>query len=155
MSEKIVESGPVSLSREDLLDFNRKFWTEEACREALFQWRWAKGYKCPECGYAEAYYHQPRHLYHCKGCGYQASLTAGTIFHRTRVPLRKWFLLIFLLARSAEGYRLYQLQDILGIGSTRTFWRMKNTIQAKLSKGNKSEKFNALVKLICNTKAKD
>ena len=140
---------------DDLLDFNSKFGTEEACREALFRWRWDKCYKCPECDHAEAYFHQPRRLFQCKGCGYQASLTTGTIFHRTRVPLRKWFLLIFLLARRAEGYRLYQLQDILEIRSTRTFWQMKKKIQEKLRKGNKSKKLRALVKLICNTKAKD
>ncbi len=144
-SEKIGETDTVSLSREDLLDFNRKYGTEEACREALFRWRLDKGYKCPECDHAEAYFHQPRRLFQCKGCGHQASLTAGTIFHRTRVPLRKWFLLIFLLARRAEGYRLYQLQDILEIRSTRTFWRMKRIIESKLKKPKDRSQLMSLI----------
>ena len=75
----------------NLLDFQNKFSTEEACQEHLFNMRWPNGYRCPRCDHNKAYFHQSRHLHQCKKCGYQASLTAGTIFHKTRTPLVKWF----------------------------------------------------------------
>ena len=80
-----------------LLQFQKKFGTEKACQKQLFRLRWPEGFKCPRCGHGEAYFHRKRHLYQCKSCGYQASLTAGTVFHKTRTPLTKWFWLILLL----------------------------------------------------------
>ena len=70
-----------------LRHFQKKFGTEKACQEQLFRLRWPEGFKCPRCGHAEAYVHRTRHLYQCKSCGYQASLTAGTVFHKTRTPV--------------------------------------------------------------------
>src|SRR5665647_3076269 len=70
-----------------LLQFQKKFGTEKACQKQLFRLRWPEGFKCPRCGQMEAYFHSKRHLYQCKSCGYQASLTAGTVFHKTRTPL--------------------------------------------------------------------
>ena len=86
-----------------LLQFQKKFGTEKACQKQLFRLRWPEGFKCPRCGQAEAYFHSKRHLYQCKSCGYQASLTAGTVFHKTRTPLTKWFWLIWLMGRQKSG----------------------------------------------------
>src|SRR5271157_3500821 len=79
-----------------LEEFQERFSTEEACQEYLFGIRWPEGYSGPRCGHDRYYFHGPRHLYECKACRYQVSLTAGTIFHGTRTPLRKWFWMIFL-----------------------------------------------------------
>lgn len=54
---------------------------------------------CPACRHRDAYELPRRHLYQCKQCGRQTSVTAGTMMHRTRVPLRKWFLTFFLVAK--------------------------------------------------------
>ena len=74
-----------------LMQFQKKFGTEKACQKHLFRLRWPEGFRCPRCQHGEAYVHRTRHLYHCKACGYQVSLTAGTVFHKTRTPLHKWF----------------------------------------------------------------
>jgi transposase-like protein len=66
-----------------LMQFQKKFSTEKACQKHLFRLRWPQGFRCPRCQHGAAYFHRTRHLYHCKACGYQASLTAGTVFHKT------------------------------------------------------------------------
>src|SRR3970282_732493 len=74
----------------DLLEFEARFSTEKACREYLFRLRWPDGFCCPRCGGRKS---GPKSdvLLECSGCGYQGSVTAGTIFQDTRKPLRLWF----------------------------------------------------------------
>ena len=72
-----------------LLALQKKFRTEKACQKHLFELRWPQGYRCPRCQHDQAYFHRPRHLNACKAGGYQTSLPAGTIFHKTRTPLRE------------------------------------------------------------------
>lgn len=71
-----------------ILEFQERFATEEACREYLFASRWPDGFVCPRCGGESAGGETSRHLWVCTGCGYQASVTAGTVMHATRQPLR-------------------------------------------------------------------
>jgi hypothetical protein len=51
----------------DILAFQRKFATEQACRKHLFKLRWPDGYRCPRCGHEKYSYHSTRRLYQCKG----------------------------------------------------------------------------------------
>ena len=74
------------------MQFQKKFGTEKACQKHLFRLRWPEGFRCPRCQHGEAYFQRSRNLYHCKACGYQASLTAGTVFHKTRTPLHQMVL---------------------------------------------------------------
>ena len=74
-----------------LAEFQVRFATENACRRYLMESRWPNGYRCPRCGHAEAYPVAGRELLQCSACRYQVSVTAGTVMHRTRVPLRDWF----------------------------------------------------------------
>jgi transposase-like protein len=69
-----------------------------------------------------------RILYQCKECGHQTSLTANTVFQRTRVPLRKWFMMIYLLMLKSDSLPMDKMRKGLGL-STRTFWRMKRVIE--------------------------
>ena len=85
--------------RLNLVEFQRKFATEEACMEHLFKLRWPEGYHCPRCGHGSYCFHSMRRLYQCSKCKYQVSVTAGTIFHKTRTALVNWFRMIFMMAR--------------------------------------------------------
>lgn len=69
--------------------FQQKFRTEEACQQHLFSVRWPDGFRCPECGHNQ--YYKIADLFQCTACRHQTSLTAGTIFHKTRTPLSVWF----------------------------------------------------------------
>src|SRR5215470_1672606 len=73
------------------------FATEDACRRYLMESRWPNGYRCPRCGHAGAYQVAGRGLLQCRACRYQVSATAGTVMHRTRVPLRDWFWAAYLV----------------------------------------------------------
>lgn len=112
-----------------LIEFQKKFSTEEACQEHLFHIRWPNGYHCPRCDHDQAYFHKKRHLYQCKECDYQVSLTAGTIFHKTRTSLVKWFWMIFLMGRQKSGISMASLQRMLEIGSYKTVWTMGHKIR--------------------------
>jgi len=77
-------------------DMNALFPTEEVCRQYIVRKRWPHGYVCPRCYKLSGYPIEKRGLLECASpsCRYQTSITAGTIFHRTRTPLRKWFFAI-------------------------------------------------------------
>jgi hypothetical protein len=134
---------------EDLVDelenFYEKFRDEQACRNHLFDWRWPKVFRCDECSGRKYYHHKTRDLFQCKKCGYQASLTAGTLFHRSKVKLRKWFLLIFLMIRLGENLNFAKLQYHVKFGSSRTLWGMKRKIVEELSDRKSARRLKKLV----------
>jgi len=68
----------------------------------------------------------------CRQCRYQGSVTAGTIFHHTRLPLRTWFLAIFLLAHNKQGISAVAFQRIAGIGSYQSAWHLLHRIRSTL-----------------------
>ena len=74
----------------NLMDLERSFATEDACREYLCRLRWPQGFRCPACDHAEAWTLKGG-LLKCRGCGHKASVIAGTIFEGTRKPLVLWF----------------------------------------------------------------
>ena len=76
---------------ETLLEFQEQFPDEAACWKALRQVRWPHGFRCSRCSRCRSYPIAKRRLEQCQRCGYQAPVTAGTVFHKTRVPLRIWF----------------------------------------------------------------
>ena len=130
-----------------VLEFQKEFSTEEACQKHLFNMRWPNGYRCPRCDHNEAYFHQTRHLYQCKKCGYQASLTAGTIFHKTRTPLVKWFWMIFLMGRQKSGIAMTTLQRILEIKSYKTVWTMGQKMRKAMSEQDAHYELAGLIEI--------
>lgn len=117
----------------DLLSFQARFPDEASCRRYLETKRWPDGFACPRCGHREAYWHRTRQLFQCKACHYQASVTAGTVFHKTRIPLQKWFWMLFLLSRDKHGVSMKGLQRLLGIGSYQTVWTMAHKLRRAMA----------------------
>ena len=104
-----------------LMDLERRFATEEACREYLFRLRWPSGFHCPACGHEKAW---PRAdgLFECGECGHKTSVKAGTIFEGSRKPLALWFRAIWWVTSQKNGASALGLQRILGLGSYETAW---------------------------------
>ena len=115
-----------------LHDFYTQFPNEEACWRALRQMRWPHGFVCPRCGGRGSHRLRTRRLEQCRTCRYQASPTAGTLFHKTRVPLRTWFLAIFFVARHKKGISALQFQRDTGLGSYQTAWTMLHKLRSAL-----------------------
>jgi len=130
-----------------LLQFQKKFGTEKACQKQLFRMRWPEGFKCPHCSHNEAYFHSTRRLYQCKSCGYQASLTAGTVFHKTRTPLHKWFWMIWLMGRQKSGISMKSLQRMLEIKTYKTVWTMGHKIRQALADRDADYKLAGLIEM--------
>lgn len=105
----------------NLMEFESRFAGEEACREYLFQLRWPEGFRCPRCDGRKAWPTE-RGLWHCAACGYQVSVTAGTIFQDTRKPLRMWFRAMWWVTSQKTGTSALGLQQALGLGSYQTAW---------------------------------
>jgi transposase-like protein len=101
--------------------FRRRFRTERDCLRYLIKRKWPDGFRCPRCDHHQAYLIASRRKYQCKRCNHQTTLTAHTIFHKTRKPLRDWFWAIFLVATRTTGSSARQLQYDLGI-SYPTAW---------------------------------
>jgi len=104
------------------LEFQERFATEEACREYLFASRWPDGFICPGCGAGRPGGETRRHLWVCTSCGQQTSVTAGTVMHKTRTPLRTWFWAAYLVATHHPGISAKQLQRQLGLSRYETAW---------------------------------
>ncbi len=115
-----------------LLEFQARFPDEQSCWEALREIRWPEGFVCPRCAHDESYWIESRRLEQCRRCRYQASVTAGTIFHRTRVALRIWFWAIFFVARHKQGISALQLQRDTGLGSYQTAWTLLHKVRSAL-----------------------
>ena len=115
-----------------IVELQTRFPNEEACWEFLRQMRWPDGFVCPRCGERGSVTIQTRRLEQCRSCRYQASITAGTIFHRTRKPLRLWFLAIFFVGRHKAGISALQLQKDLGLGSYKTAWAWLHKVRSVL-----------------------
>lgn len=111
---------------ETALEFETRFADERACWEFLWRAKWPDGFVCPKCRGTKAYYAIERKLEECAGCGHQASVTAGTMFHRTRKPLRMWFRAIFEFVSRKHGCNAMDIQRLLGLSyHTSWEWLMK------------------------------
>ena len=108
----------------NLAEFQRRFTTDDECRRYLIDCRWPEGYLCPRCGRAQAYELSTRGLLQCKSCRHQVSVTAGTVLHRTRVPLHLWFSAAYLMTTHTPGFSAVQLQRQLGLTRYETAWTM-------------------------------
>jgi len=104
-----------------LAEFEQRFATEDACRAYVAQLRWPTGFCCPQCKTSGSWT-TTRCLMMCRRCGYQASVTAGTIFHRTRLPLQDWFRAMWWMTDQKHRLSALGLQRLLGLGSYRTAW---------------------------------
>lgn len=104
-----------------LAEFERRFATEADCRAYLARLRWPMGFRCPRCA-GTGNWSTKRALIMCTHCGHQASVMAGTIFHRSHLPLRTWFRAIWWITNQKHGISALGLQRLLGLGSYKTAW---------------------------------
>lgn len=102
-------------------EFDARFATNDACLDYLFRLRWPDGFICPRCRHPKGW-STGRGLIVCRACGYQASITAGTIFQDTHKPLTLWFKTIWWMTGQKTGTSALGLQRVLGLGSYRTAW---------------------------------
>ena len=126
--------------------FKRRFRTERDCLRYLIRRKWPEGFQCPRCRHDRAYLIETRKLYQCTRCRHQTSVTANTIFHRTRKPLRDWFWAIFLVATRTTGSSARQLQYDLGL-SYQTAWTWCHKIRKAMQDRDKRYNLRGMIEL--------
>jgi transposase-like protein len=104
-----------------LLELERRFSTEEDCRQYLASLRWPDGFVCPRCG-GQKGWPMARGLWLCGQCRHQCSVKAGTIFQDSRLPLTLWFRAMWYVCSQKNGVSAMGVQRVLGFGSYQTAW---------------------------------
>lgn len=94
---------------------------DQSCVDYLAGLRWPEGFVCPACG-AREFWRTRTGLWMCRSCERKTSVTAGTIFHRTRTPLTTWFAAIWFVTAQKNGVSATNLHQMLGFGSYETAW---------------------------------
>jgi hypothetical protein len=110
-------------------EFLDQFSTEDACLTYLEELRWPNGFICPSCGVASVPYRASRIRMMCRDCGHQSTVTAGTIFDKTRTPLRVWLAAAWYLTNQKQGVSALGLQRVLGLGSYQTAWAILHRLR--------------------------
>lgn len=113
-------------------EFLRQFGDENQCLDALYKWRWPHGFRCPHCGHDRCCQLTLRKLQQCNRCRRQTSVTAGTIFDSTKLPLTAWFLGMYLMSRDRQGASAMTLHRHLGI-SYNAASRMKRKLKQAMA----------------------
>lgn len=105
------------------------FHSEEACRTYLENLRWPTGFICPKCSASGNAKRSSRGRWVCRACKYQSTVTAGTIFDKTRTDIRVWFAAIWYITNQKHGVSALGLQRVLGLGSYETAWTMLHRLR--------------------------
>jgi len=108
--------------------FQAAYGTEVQCLSALEELRWPDGFVCPRCEHAKGHRLATRpRIHQCSACRHQASVTAGTVFHHTKLPLTIWFRGIYHLTQSKNGVSALELSRRLGV-QYNTAWMLKHKL---------------------------
>lgn len=113
-----------------IISFQRLFATEDECLKFLILSRWPDGFHCPKCNHDQFYWMKERKLLQCRACKHQASVTAGTVLHRSKMPLTMWFHAAYLVSTITPGISALQLQRQLGLTSYQTAFTMLHKLRA-------------------------
>jgi transposase-like protein len=102
---------------------------EESCLRYLERLRWPQGFVCPRCAQVGEAYRLSRGRSMCPACRHQCTVTAGTIFQKTRTPLRSWFAAVWYITNQKSGVSALGLKRVLGLGSYQTAWAMLHRLR--------------------------
>jgi transposase-like protein len=120
----------------NLVDINTLFGTEDKCRELLVRLRWPSGPECLRCKGPVVKLDTDKQLFYCKDCDYQFSVTSGTVFNDSHLPLGKWFLTTHLLCEAKKGMSACQIQRTVGM-SYKTAWYLCHRIRHAMTQADK------------------
>lgn len=121
-----------------LLEFEHWFRTEDDCRAYLERIRWPQGFVCPRCQ-ARTAWKTSNGVFRCRGCAANVTLTAGTVFHRSRISLRLWYRAIWWVTNQKTGISAMGLQRLLGLRSYQTAWTMMHKLRRAMVRPDREQ----------------
>jgi transposase-like protein len=122
----------------NLMKLMEQFGTDEKCRILLEKLRWPDGIRCVRCGSDKISHIYKRNQFACDACDYHFSVTAGTIFHDSHLPLPKWFAAVYLMCESRKGISANQLKRTLGV-AYQTAWHLCHRIRKAVADADTSQ----------------
>lgn len=116
-----------------LMEVSDYFSDEKVCMQYLIQWIWKGEIRCSKCQSKDVYTYSDGKHYKCKSkeCRFEFSARCGTIFESTKIPLRKWYMAMYLISCHKKGISSYQLARDLGI-TQKSSWFMLHRIRESL-----------------------
>lgn len=123
----------------DIQGFIERYRDEKACYELVAKMKWPEGYRCARCGHDEARLEFVERVYECKRCGKQESVTKGTIFEHTKLPLWKWFVAIWYMVGDKRGISAMRLSKEINVTYV-TAWRMLHKLRMVMKEGGEGWK---------------
>ena len=131
-----------------LIEFNKLYLSEETCCQKVQEMRWPQGYRCDQCKHDKYWQFKrgQKQIFQCKNCKHQCSLTAGTLFEHTRLPLTTWFLAIHLITQSKNSVSGLELHRHLKVNH-KTAWLMKHKIMAVMFDVDQQRKLSKTVEI--------
>ena len=128
-----------------LLEMERRFSSEDTCRDYLTKLRWPSGFTCPICQCKVGWVDR-RHRWTCQACRRQSTVTAGTIFEGTHLPLQIWFRAVWLVTSQKSGASALGLQRVLGLGSYETAWSWLHKLRRAMVRPGR-DRLNGIVEV--------
>lgn len=113
-----------------VFEFHNRFRTNSDCAEYLFKLRWPRGFVCPRCGKSRTYSVKNRPLIRCLDCLHETSVIAGTVLHRSKLPLRLWFWGAYLVATNGPGISAMQFHKQVGLSRYEPAFQMLHKIRS-------------------------
>ena len=117
-----------------LLDFDRYYPNEDACKQAFKEIRIKNGVVCPHCGGINHYWKSDKEMFQCKACGYRQSLKANTVLHGSKLPFRTWFIAMHLLTATKHTFSALEMQRQLGSKRYQPVWEMMHKLRTAMGK---------------------
>jgi ISXO2-like transposase domain/Transposase zinc-ribbon domain len=129
-----------------MAEFQRRYGTEGQCHAALVGMRWPEGFVCPKCAGSRHSYCEPKRVFQCTACRLQTSVRAGTIFHKSRTPLTKWFLAMHLMTAAKNDIASLELARQLDV-KWDTAWLIKQKLMQVMLERNSIYKLSGDVQI--------
>src|ERR1035441_5484047 len=125
-----------------LTEFTDYFCDEATCIKHFTATRFASGEYCPHCGHTEIYTFKDGKRYRCAKCKQDFTIKTGTVFGESKLPLRKWFIAIYLLSTTSKGMSSVQVAKHVGV-TQKTAWFMAHRIR-EAHQQNKGQLFGKI-----------
>ena len=131
-----------------MAEFMDRYGTQEQSHAALVASRWPQGFVCPGCGAARhrTFEREGRQYWQCSVCREQTTVTCGTIFQATKLPLTRWFLAMHLLTQAKNNVSALELKRHLGV-RYKTAWLMKHKLLQVMSEREESRQLDGRVEI--------
>ena len=122
----------------DIFEFASKFNTEEKCRAFLKEQRQQYGITCKNCSGQDHFYLEKKQQWQCRACDYRTTLTSGTIFENTKLPLQKWMLALFWMASSKKSISTLEMMRKLNLKRFETVSNLMKKIRLMMRHYNET-----------------